>query len=197
MLGESRAANALEYVRVIAGVPQTDTITRSHGLSLFVPEINRTFYFHFGSDQERQEWLTAISTNVELHRQAPGKIQEMIGRVATMTEAGRITCDKLPMVKTTLRSRYKPVHDSAPSDRMSLALQAISLFDHHALRALQLTQCVNDMTPAGSTLLAKACTVGNVEAAVLLLDCGADPNLCGTDGDSPLIIAGLLWPLSS
>lgn len=98
--------------------------------------------------------------------------------------------EKIGIIKMALRGRFLPRIDPASTDPFIGALRAVALGDMAALQAVLTDAHAQQATQTGTTLLLKACTVGNVEAVRLLLARGADVNRAKDDGDTPLIVAG-------
>ncbi len=191
-MGEPRAVNAVSYVRRENGMTQQDPVIRPHGLSVLVPECERTYYIHFGSDAERDIWCDAIRANIELLRQAPGKIEEMISKVAILADTGRITRDKFGAIKLSLRNRFREKIDATRTDSFTKLLLAITARDFPMFSKLMTPDALRHRSSSGVSLLSHACLQGFREAVRLLLEAGANPNDMNVDGDTPLIIAGML-----
>eukprot|EP00053_Salpingoeca_punica_P013643 m.123459 g.123459 ORF g.123459 m.123459 type:complete len:357 (-) comp16252_c0_seq1:620-1690(-) len=191
-VGEPRALNALAYVRYVDGVLQPETVTRENGVSISVPEQDRTFYIHFPSQGEQEKWYKAICTNIELLRRPPGVIEAMLKQVEPLIRPGDVPRVKYSILKMALRSRYLPRLTTATNDLFTQALQAVQANNLEALKKLFEPRFAQLTVQGGMTLLIKASVVGSAEIAAFLLQNGADPNQAKADGDTPLIVAARL-----
>lgn len=99
-----------------------------------MPEAERTYYLFFVNDRQRDEWLEAVATNIELHRRAHGKIEEMIDRVVPLAETGAVPWDKIGIVKMALRSRFQSKLNVLTGGPFITALKLCALGDETGLR---------------------------------------------------------------
>eukprot|EP00050_Salpingoeca_kvevrii_P018944 m.80359 g.80359 ORF g.80359 m.80359 type:complete len:542 (+) comp8204_c0_seq4:2-1627(+) len=192
-VGSDRAANSLGYVKLVNKVPVTEKIVKEHGISILVPEQERTYYLHFSNDEERLMWFNAINRNIEVLRRAEGKIEEMISKVMPFADDNTIPREKAGIVKMSLRGRFGPIIDTSSSDPFVTAMTAIAMKDFAGLQSSFGDGSIIDrQTETGTTLLIKACTVGHSDICRFLLENGANPDLARKDGDTPLIVAARL-----
>jgi ankyrin repeat protein len=112
--------------------------------------------------------------------------------VAALADSGTVPREKIGIIKMALRGRFLPRIDPASSDPFITALRAVAQCDIPTLQKLLKPEYLSTGTQTGTTLLIKACTVGDPRVVELLLAAGANPNQPKDDGDTPLIIAGKL-----
>ena len=69
------------YIKLVNGVPSPEKVRRDNGIAISVPEGGRTYYIHFATVKERDEWYVAIGTNMEVLRRGQGMVEDMISYV--------------------------------------------------------------------------------------------------------------------
>jgi hypothetical protein len=193
--------DAVGYVKLVNGMPAVEKVVRENGIALQVPESSRTYYFHFPSARERDDWAALISANIEILRRAPGVIETMISKVRprargadaqveSTVDNGTLPREKFGIIKMALRGRFQPRPNPDDTGAFPTALAAVTLGDVATLRRVLTRDIVAQATATGTTLLIKACAGGSAEMARMLLDVGAAVDQAKVDGDTPLIIAG-------
>eukprot|EP01147_Barroeca_monosierra_P002982 gene2982-5773_t len=213
---ECHPGETFSFNSCASGKQKQSKIKRNCGLKLFAPEEDRTYYIHFATSDIRDTWLVAIANNLELIRNQPDVIEDMISHLLDVPRH-ELDIDAIGRTKHMLRNRFNLQMELNTGDPLMKCFLCLLDEDIPHLADLfspeianqQVTSSVEIVSDSVKELssdvlitysdvpiqiysLLNSAALGKYRATHWLLSHGADPNITNKHGDTALIIAARL-----